>query len=60
MRDTYGPEGVTGSEGGGGRLMRVGVDILVLLIELECVSVEVCIFSWMLTARGYGFSTLLQ
>ena len=28
---TYGPisEGVTGSEGGGGRLMRVGVDMLV-------------------------------
>ena len=32
----YGPrsEGVTGSEGGGGRFMRVGVDILVWIVRL--------------------------
>ena len=37
QRATYGPisEGVTGSEGGGGRLMKVGVDI----VRVKCLNV---------------------
>ena len=35
-REAYGPrsEGVTGSEGGGGRFMRVGVDIVMWIVTL--------------------------
>ena len=47
IRLTYGPssEGVTGSEGGGGRLIRVGADILRLLMSVvQAVGLRSCSF----------------